>query len=177
VDDERNREESESDDEPMWLAASNAVVSLLMAVAFLMLIPWRQFYEHTLLWEDQQGMALFFGTITVLNAIALVIRARAVDETNAKWGDWQNRYVSMSLSTLANTFFSGGLAIWCAREDLGVSRVICYLITATGTFGHTALFAHRWQNSKGRADGLITTIYGVLSVVVTMTFLMNQDLF
>lgn len=165
------------EDEPLWLAAANTIISLTLAVSFLFLIPWRHYYEHTLLWDDAAGMAAFFGVITVLNAISLVVRARAVDVMNAKWTQIENRYVSLCLSTLANTFFSGGLALWSAREDLGLDRAICYAITALGTIGHTALFARRWDVSKGRADGLITTIYAILSVVITLTFVFNQDLF
>jgi hypothetical protein len=165
------------DDEPIWLAAANTIISLMMACSFLFLIPWRHYYEHDLLWDDPTGMAAFFGVITVLNAFSLVVRARAVDVTNAKWTDTTNRYVSMTLSTLANTFFSGGLALWCVREDLHISRLICFTITVIGTVGHTLLFAKRWDLSKARGDGLITTIYGILSVVITLTFIFNQDLF
>jgi len=177
IDDEREQLDPHAEDEPVWLAAANTIISLTMAIAFLLLIPWRSYYEHHLLWDDATGMALFFGVITVLNSISLVVRTRAVDVAHAKWTQLDNRFVSMSLSTLANTFFSGGLAIWCVREDLNIDRAICYLITALGTFGHTALFAKRWEHSKARADGLITTIYGVLSIVITLTFMFNQDLF
>lgn len=175
--DDREQNESEIDDEPIWLAAASTVQSLLLAVAFFMLIPWYSYYKNTLLWDDSSGLAVFFGVIAVLNALSLVVRAKAVDVTNAKWNQLTNRNVAMCGSYLANTLFWGGMAIWCVYRDLGVSRPLCYLITATGTFGHTALYAMRWQLTKAKSDGLITTVYGVLSVVITLAFLSGDDWF
>lgn len=170
-------EEKKEEDEPMWLAVATTAQSALLALAFLLMIPWHSYYTNTLLWDDTRGMGVFCGVIAILHAASLVVRTRLVEVTGASWKDLRNYHVARCGAYLADTLFWGGVALWCVHKDLGVSRAICYLITSTGTFGCTALFQWRWQLTKSRTDLWFMTAYGVLSLIVTTTFLSGHDWF
>ncbi len=173
---EENREPNDPE-EPIWISAATTIQSLLLAVACFMVIPWHYYYERILLWDDERGLAVFFGVLSILNAVSLVIRTKAVEVTNISWKRLENRHVALCGSYLCNTLFWCGLAIWCIDKDLGVSRNVCYLVTAAGTFGHTGLSYARWKITKGMGDNLITFVYGVLSVLITLTFLSGDNVF
>lgn len=164
-------------EEPMWLSVATTAQSALLAVSFLLIIPWRSYYANSLLWDDGRGMGVFCGVIAILHAFSLVVRCRLVEVTHGNWKDLRNYHVARCGGYLADTLFWGGVALWCIHKDLGVSRTICYLITSTGTFGCTALFTTRWQLTQSRTDFWFMTAYGVLSTIVTITFLSGHDWF
>lgn len=174
--DDNNSAEKESE-EPAWIPAATTIQSFLLAVAFFMAIPWHYYYERILLWDDERGLSVFFGVISILNAVSLVVRTKVVEAINVSWKKIENRHVALCASYLGNTLFWGGLAIWCVHKDLGINRNICYLVTATGTFGYTAVSYTRWQITKAMSDNFVTFAYGVISVIITLTFLSGDNLF
>lgn len=172
-----NDDKNDEIEEPMWLAVATTAQSALLAISFLLMIPWHSYYSTSLLWGDDRGMGVFCGAIAILHALSLVVRTRLVEITGASWSDLRNYHVARCGGYLADTLFWGGIALWCVHKDLGLSRALCYLITSTGTFGCTALFSARWQLTKSKTDGWFTFAYGVLSVIVTLTFLSGHDWF
>ncbi len=173
--DENNN--TQDDEEPMWLSVATTAQSALLAVAFLLVIPWRTYYSNTLLWDDPRGMGVFCGAIAILHAFSLVVRTKLVEVTGGNWSDLRNYHVARCGGYLADTLFWGGVALWCIHKDLGVSRTICYLITSTGTFGCTALFNYRWHLTQSKTDFWFMTAYGILSVIVTLTFFSGHEWF
>ncbi|MDZ4832455.1 MAG: hypothetical protein SGJ27_01515 [Candidatus Melainabacteria bacterium] len=172
MDDDKREEE-----EPMWLSVATTAQSALLAISFLLMIPWRSYYANTLLWDDARGMGFFCGVLAILHALSLVVRTRVVEITGGDWKDLRNYHVVRCGGYFADTLFWGGVGLWCVHDELGVSRTLCYLITSTGTFGCTALYLSRWQLTKSKTDGWFTVAYSVLSLAVTFTFLKGHEWF
>ncbi len=129
--------------------------SLLYVLAVALVGPWYTFYKHGLLWEDRQGLSVVGGITAVLNALTLVVRVRILEEHQLDWSAVEDNDVSMTLFTLGNVLFFGGLSLWTVYDYLGLSPLLCYSVTVSGAIVHTVLHVQRWRKLRGFSNGLI----------------------
>lgn len=162
-DDDELPPDSEEQPASLWVNALG-VVSLMFFAAIIMYIPWGYYYKHTLLWDDDQGVSVFLGILSVLNAFSLLVRVRLVEETNTPWSKVEDQNVSMAISSLANILFWAGLALYLVAHDLNVNKTMSIAVAAVGSMGHAVLQFARWRATKLPSAGFLTAMYSAIFI-------------
>lgn len=168
--DDHNNPESGTRPPSLWVNAQG-VISILFIVVILLYLPWSYYCRHTLLRDDGQGIAAFLGVLSLLNALALLVRVRLVEETNTSWMNIKDNNVSMAADSMSNVLFFAGLSLWFVCKDLGISKVLCYFLALTGTMGHAVMHHWRWRVKRASSDGVLTTAYAIMTVALTLAML------
>ncbi|MBX9691632.1 MAG: hypothetical protein K2Z81_04555 [Cyanobacteria bacterium] len=138
--------------------------SLLYVLAVVLIGPWYMFYKNNLLWEDRQGLSVIGGLTALLNAITLVVRVRILEEHHLRWNDVEDSDVSMTIFSLGNVLFFGGLALWTIYDYVHVAPIFCYLVTVSGALIHTVLHFLRWKRLRGFSNALLAILQTMIVI-------------
>ncbi len=116
--------------------------------------------------DDSQRTAALFGMLCIFNAVVLVMNVYYVEASNRSWRDVIDERVSAAISSFGNVLFIGGLALWFAYKDLGLSNIFCYFVALMGVSAHAVLHYLRWRIKPSNVDALLTTVYAVMAATI-----------